>query len=118
MVADPLRNAQNVVLILVLATVLCTLGGAWFAAKSKNGMVWLFLVGTASCGISTVVALILLPMVPRLAPIGMLPARAASGAGTGFHGLALLDAVLCLVVAIGAVRTWAGTLDQVDWGAR
>ena len=37
---------------------------------------------------------------------------------TGFNGLTLLDAVLCLVVAIGAVRTWIGMLDQVDWGAR
>ena len=98
--ANLLQHAQNMVLLLVLATALCTLAGAWFAAESKNGLVWLFLVATASCGISAIVALMLLPMM------------------TGFDGLTLLDAVLCLVVVIGTVRTWVGTLGQVDWGAR
>ena len=100
MAANLLQHAQNMVLLLVLATAICTLVGAWFAAESKNGLVWLFLVATASCGISAIVALMLLPMI------------------TGFNGLTLLDAVLCLVVAIGAVRTWIGMLDQVDWGVR
>ena len=109
MAADPLQgahhlqgaglllNAQNVVLILVLATVLCTLAGAWCSARSRNGMVWLFLVATASAGISALVALLLLPM------------AAGSDAPT------LLDAGLILVVGIGAVRTWAGSLSQMDW---
>ncbi|MDA8153150.1 MAG: hypothetical protein M0003_10640 [Acidithiobacillus sp.] len=90
MVADPLQHAQNVVLLLVLA-------GAWFAAESKHGLVWLFLVATASCGISAIVALMLLPMV------------------AGFDAPTLLDAALVFVVGIGVVRTWAGSLDQMDW---
>ena len=102
MAADPLQgtslllNAQNVFLILVLATVLCTLAGAWCSAKSRNGMVWLFLVATASAGISALVALMLLPMV------------------AGFDAPTLLDAGLVLVVGIGAVRTWVGSLHQMD----
>ena len=92
-----LLNAQNVFLILVLATVLCTLAGAWFAARSRNGMVWLFLVVTASAGISALVALLLLPMV------------------AGFGAPTLLDAALILVVGIGAARTWAASLGQKDW---
>lgn len=94
---EVLRQAQNVVLMLILATALCTLAGAWFAACSRMGMVWLFLVMAASCGISALVALLLLPEV------------------VGFHGIVPLDAVLALVVAVGAVRTWSVTLDQMDF---
>ncbi|SMH64735.1 membrane protein of unknown function [Acidithiobacillus ferrivorans] len=89
---------QNLYLILVLAASLGTLVGAWFAAKPDNGAaVWLFLVATASCGLSAFVVLMLLAMI------------------AGFHQLTLLDAVLAMVVVIGAVRTWGGTLDQIDW---
>lgn len=97
MAADLLRHAQNVVLMLILATALCTMAGAWFAAKSELFMVWLFLVMSASCGISALVTLILLPE------------------AIGFHALVLLDAVLALVVVVGAARTWVGSLDQVEW---
>lgn len=98
MAANALQNhAQNVYLVLVLATVLGTLAGAWFAANAQNGMVWLFLVVSWSCGVSSVIALALLPMV------------------VGFHQLTLLDATLALVVVIGAARTWVRTLDQVEF---
>jgi lysylphosphatidylglycerol synthetase-like protein (DUF2156 family) len=90
------NHAQNVYLILVLATVLGTLAGAWFAANENTAAVWLFLVVAASCGISSVIALALLPMVD------------------GFHRLTIFDAVLALIVIVGAVRTWRGTLNQVD----
>jgi lysylphosphatidylglycerol synthetase-like protein (DUF2156 family) len=90
------NHAQNVYLILVLATVLGTLAGAWFAANANTAAVWLFLVVVASCGISSVIALALLPM------------------ADGFHRLTILDTVLALAVVIGAVRTWAGTLDQAE----
>ena len=92
------NHAQNVYLLLLLAAVLCTLAGAWFAARpNNNSIIWMILVATASCGISALVALMLLPMV------------------VGFHALTLLDAALALVVAIGAVRTWSGSLDQVEF---
>ena len=95
---EPLRNAQEAFLVLVLATALCTLAGAWFSAAYRNGMTWLFLVASASAGISALVELLLLPMV------------------AGFTGATLLDAALMLVVIVGATRTWAGSLDQIDWG--
>jgi lysylphosphatidylglycerol synthetase-like protein (DUF2156 family) len=97
MAANALQNqAQNVYLILILATVLGTLAGAWFAANANTAAVWLFLVVAASCGISSVIALALLPMVD------------------GFHRLTIFDAVLALIVIVGTVRTWAGTLNQVE----
>jgi lysylphosphatidylglycerol synthetase-like protein (DUF2156 family) len=97
MAANVLQNqAQNVYLILILATVLGTLAGAWFAANSRNGMVWLFLVMSASCGISSVIALALLPIVD------------------GFHLLTFFDVALVLIVSVGTVRTWTGTLNQVE----
>ena len=93
---DPLR-AQDVFLILTLSTALCTLAGAWCSARSENGLVWLFLVATASAGISALIELLLLPIV------------------AGLNAVTFLDAALMLVVIIGAVRTWAGSLDQIDW---
>ncbi|MBU2765854.1 hypothetical protein HAP94_06510 [Acidithiobacillus ferrivorans] len=97
MAANTFQNhAQNVYLILVLATVLGTLAGTRFVANAQTGLVWLFLVGSASCGISSVVALALLPMMD------------------GFHLLTVFDVVLALFVAISAVRTWAWTLNQVE----
>ena len=95
--AHLLLSAQDVFLILVLSTALCTLAGAWCSAQSRNAMVWLFLVTSASAGISALVELLLLPMM------------------AGFDAPTLLDAVLMLVVVVGATRTWAGTLDQIDW---
>ena len=99
---DPLR-AQDVFLILTLSTALCTLAGAWCSARSETGLgshpawVWLFLVATASAGISALVELLLLPIV------------------AGFNAMTLLDTTLMLVVIVGAIRTWAGSLDQIDW---
>lgn len=98
MVANALlqNHAQNVYLMLVLATVLGTLAGAWFAANAQTAaVVWLFLVMSASCGISSVMALAILPMVD------------------GLHPLMLPDVVLVLVGMFGAVRTWVAALDQV-----
>jgi hypothetical protein len=97
MAADLLRHAENVILILVLVTALGTLAGAWFSARSELVMVWLLLVATASSGISAVLTLLLLPMVK------------------GFHGLAILDTALCLVVVIGVVKVWVVALAQVEF---
>lgn len=86
-----LRNAQNVFLALLLASAICTLAGAWFAASSRNGLTWLFLVASASTGISALVAFLLLPMV------------------AGFGAATWLDGALILLVAWQATRTWAAS---------
>ena len=95
MVVEISREAQNLIFLLILATAVCTLAGAWCAALSETVMVWLFLVISVSCGISFLVTLTLLPMV------------------NGFTELVCLDAMLTGIVTFGAVRTWAGTLSMM-----
>lgn len=96
MVADVLLQdpAQKVFLVLILATALGTLAGAWFSARAQTGMVWLAFVLSLACGISAVVALALLPMV------------------LGMPSVLWIDAALALVTASGAGKTWSGTLHQ------
>lgn len=103
MAADPVMDLQDTLLLLELATAICTLAGEWFAAQIWNAMVWLTLVIAASCGIAAAIVVALLPVSAGL-----------HGQWIGAHAL-LLDIILVVIVSFAAIRVWMNNLSQVEF---
>ena len=89
---------QNLYLILLLAGVAGTAAGNWFAAEAWGAMAWLMLVIAASCAVSAMVVLLLLPL------------------SIGLHWTWVCDAVLALFTGMGANRSWPRLLDRIISG--